>query len=203
MSDNDGSSRQDASKRDGSATTPTTAPAQSVADLEAELTATKDRLLRSLAEQENIRSQARRDREEAVRYAAAGFAGDLLATADNLERAIASVPEDRRADDAISGLLAGVEATHRALLDAFAKHGVRRLDPLGERFDPHWHQASFEVTDARYPPGIVATVIQPGYTHHDRLLRPALVGVTKTPEGFALDPLGPAAPDPDSLSKGF
>jgi molecular chaperone GrpE len=89
------------------------------------------------------------------------------------------MPEDKRADSATSKLLAGIEATHRALLDAFARHGLCRLDPIGESFDPHLHEASFEVVDEGLPPGSVASVLQPGYVHHERLLRPALVGVTK------------------------
>jgi molecular chaperone GrpE len=154
-----------------------------IGELAVELAATKDRLLRSLAEQENVRNQARRDRDEAVRYAAAGFATDLLSTVDNLERAIASVPQDKRSDTVVDALLIGVEATRRALLDAFAKHGLQRIEPLGAPFDPHRHQASFEVADARYPPGAVASVVQPGYIHHDRLLRPALVGVARASDG--------------------
>jgi molecular chaperone GrpE len=152
------------------------------AGLMAELASTRDRLLRCLAEQENIRRQAQRDRAEAVRYAASQFAADLLQTADNLERAIASVAPEKRADRAVSSLLSGIEATRRALLDAFAKHGLRRLEPIGEKFDPNWHEASFELADERHPPGAVASVIQPGYLHHERLLRPALVGVNKSPE---------------------
>jgi molecular chaperone GrpE len=165
---------------DGAA--PTTASEQdpAVADLTTKLAAAKDRLLRSLAEQENIRSQVRRERDDAVRYAAAGFAGDLLSSLDNLERAIASVPEGQRAVPAVAGLLAGVEATRRALLDAFARHGLERFEPIGEPFDPHRHEASFEAVDARYSPGTVTSVIEPGYMYRDRLLRPALVGVSKT-----------------------
>jgi molecular chaperone GrpE len=151
-------------------------------ELATELAAMKDRLLRSLAEQENIRRQARRDRDDAARYAIAGFASDLLSTADNLERAVASVPKEKRTDDTVAGLFAGVEATQRVLLDSFAKHGLRRLDPIGESFDPHRHEASFEVVDQQRSPGTVVSVIQPGYLHHDRLLRPALVGVSKTPD---------------------
>lgn len=155
------------------------APEKSMAELAAELATTKDRLLRSLAEQENARQLAARQREDAVRYAASAFARDLLATADNLERAIASAPQTLRSEPAVAPLLAGVEATRRGLLDAFAKHGLKRLDPTGEPFDPHKHQASFEVANEQYAPGVVAQVIQPGYMHHDRLLRPALVGVSK------------------------
>jgi molecular chaperone GrpE len=177
------------SEHDTPAATPPKGPEQSVADITTELAATKDRLLRSLAEQENIRNQARRDRDEAVRYAAAGFANDLLPVVDNLERAIASVPNDKRSDPAVAGLLTGVEATRRALVDAFTRHGIQRLDPLGEPFDPHKHEASFEATDPRYAPGTVTNVIQSGYVHHDRLLRPALVGVNKTSEDAPATPV--------------
>lgn len=159
---------------------PGSAPEQDVTKLTAELAATKDRLLRCLADQENIRRQAQRGRDEAVQYAASQFARDLLQTADNLERAIASVPPEKRADGAFSRLLEGIQATHRSLLDAFAKHGLRRLDPIGEAFDPNWHEASFELADDRHRPGAVASVLQPGYVHHERLLRPALVGVSRS-----------------------
>ena len=165
-------------------------------DIAAELAAAKDRLLRSLAEQENMRGQAQRARAEAVKYAVTGFAGDLLSSVDNLERALVSVPEEKRAEPAVAGLLAGVEATRRALLDTFAKHGLQRLDPLGEPFDPHRHEASLEMEDARYPAGTVTNVIQPGYMHHDRLVRPALVAVSRTPD----PPHGESAPDRDERS---
>jgi molecular chaperone GrpE len=151
------------------------------------LAVTKDCLLRSLAEQENIRNQARRDRAEAVRYAAADFASDLLPVVDNLERAIASA-KDKGSDPLVDGLLTGVEATRRALVDAFTKHGIKRLDPIGEPFDPHKHEASFEAADPRYAPGTVTNVIQSGYVHHDRLLRPALVGVNTMSENAAATP---------------
>jgi molecular chaperone GrpE len=186
---NDAQTRHASPEHDSAAATPSPEQGPSVADLAGELAAVKDRLLRSLAEQENIRAQARRERDEAVRYAAAGFAGDLLSSVDNLERAIASVPEDQRLEPVIAGLLTGVEATRRALLDAFAKHGLKRLDPIGEPFDPHRHEASFEAADARYPPGTVTSVIQPGYMYRDRLVRPALVGISKTsdaPDGTPL-----------------
>lgn len=147
-------------------------------ELESALTDTNDRLLRALAEQENIRRRADRDREEAVRFAGSGLVRDLLATADNLRRAIESVRDDV-ADDTVRQLLEGVAATERALLGAFEKHGVRRLDPLGEPFDPNRHQAMFEAADEQRPAGTVVAVLQPGYLHHDRLLRPAMVGVAR------------------------
>ncbi|MBB5662735.1 molecular chaperone GrpE [Rhizobium leguminosarum] len=168
------------SEHDTASALPLHGQEQSVADIAKELAVTKDRLLRSLAEQENIRNQARRDRDEAVKYAAAGFASDLLSVVDNLERAIASAPKDKESDPVIAGLLTGVEATRRSLVDAFTKHGIKRLDPIGEPFDPHKHEASFAAADPRYSPGTVTNVIQPGYVHHDRLLRPALVGVNTT-----------------------
>jgi molecular chaperone GrpE len=150
-----------------------------VAALEAEVADCKDRVLRALAEQENSRRRAERERQDAIRFAAAGFARDLLETADNLRRAIESVPDETANDETVQRLLAGIVATERALLDAFEKHGIRRVDALGQRFDPDHHEAVFEVADAASPPGTVAEVLQPGYLHHDRLLRPAKVGVAK------------------------
>jgi molecular chaperone GrpE len=152
------------------------------AELEAELADCKDRLLRALAEQENLRRRAQREREEAVRFAASGLARDLLATADNLRRAIESVPDERAVDEAVRQLLTGIVATERALLEALEKHGIRRLDSLGEPFDPDRHEAVFQVKDAERPAGTVAEVLQEGYLHHDRLLRPAMVGVAMESE---------------------
>ena len=123
-----------------------------------------------------------------MKYAASGLARDLLATADNLRRAIESVPEEQAADPAVQQLLAGVEATERALLEALAKHGIRRIDALGGRFDPDRHEAVFEVTGSEHPAGTVAEVLQEGYLHHDRLLRPAMVGVAKSGEAPADPP---------------
>jgi molecular chaperone GrpE len=156
-----------------------TGAAARAAEAAAQLADCKDRLLRALAEQENARRRARREREEAVRFAASGLARDLLATADNLRRAIESVPEERIADETVRRLLAGIVATERALLDALAKHGIHRIASLGERFDPDRHEAVFEVTAPEQPAGTVAEVLQEGYLHHDRLLRPAMVGVAK------------------------
>jgi molecular chaperone GrpE len=156
-----------------------TGAAARAAEAEAQLADCKDRLLRALAEHENARRRALREREEAVRFAASGLARDLLATADNLRRAIESVPEERIADETVRRLLAGIVATERALLDALAKHGIHRIASLGERFDPDRHEAVFEVTAPEQPAGTVAEVLQEGYLHHDRLLRPAMVGVAK------------------------
>lgn len=138
----------------------------------------KDQLLRALAEAENVRNRARREREEALRYAAAPLAKDLLPVADNLRRAIEAVPsEAAENDERMKNLLVGVEMTEKSLLDALAKHGVASVDPLGERLDPHRHEAMMEVQDPSKPPGTVAQVFEIGYVLHERLLRPARVAV--------------------------
>lgn len=151
-----------------------------VAKLETELAETKDRLLRALAESENQRRRAQREREDTQRYAAASFAKDLLDVADNLHRALASVTADEIQDERVKSLLEGVAATERALLAAFERNGMKRIEPkLGDRFDVNLHQAMFEVENSGRPPGTVVQVLQPGYQMYDRLLRPALVGVAK------------------------
>jgi molecular chaperone GrpE len=150
------------------------------AELAAELAECKDRLLRALADQENARRRAQRERDEAVKFAASSLARDLLATADNLRRAIESVPEGQAAGEPVRQLLAGIVATERALLEALEKHGIRRIDVLGEPFDPERHEAVDEVVDDERPAGTVAAVLLPGYLHHERLLRPAMVGVARS-----------------------
>jgi molecular chaperone GrpE len=151
-----------------------------VAKLEAELAESKDRLLRTLAESENQRRRAQREREDTQRYAASSFGKDLLDVADNLRRALASVPAAEVQDERVKSLLEGVAATERALLAAFERNGIKRIEPqLGERFDVNQHQAMFEVENSGRPAGSVVQVLQAGYQMHDRLLRPALVGVAK------------------------
>jgi molecular chaperone GrpE len=109
----------------------------------------------------------------------AAFAKDLLSAADNLRRALESLPESEAKDERTRGLLAGVAATERELLNVFERHGIKRLDPKGERFDHNFHQAIFEAERPDQPSGSVVEVLQPGYVLHDRLLRPAMVGVAK------------------------
>jgi molecular chaperone GrpE len=145
--------------------------------MEAELADTDERLLRALAEQQNIRRQMQREREEAVRFAGSRLAEDLLDTLDNLRRAIESVPADASDQQAVKPLLAGVEATERNLLETLARHGVQKIDPFGSAFDPHHHHAIFQRPDATAAEGTVIEVLQPGYMLHGRLLRPAMVGV--------------------------
>jgi molecular chaperone GrpE len=150
-----------------------------VARLEGEVAALKDQLLRALADRENLRRRAAREREDAVKLAAAAVIKDLLPTADSMRRAIESIPgEQVERDELIQTLLAGVAATEKVMLDSLARHGIRRIEPAaGEAFDPHRHQAMMEVADRSHPAGTVSHVLQPGYAYHDRLLRPALVGV--------------------------
>jgi molecular chaperone GrpE len=170
------------------------APEERVVALEAELGEAQDRLLRALAETENVRRRAQRERADAEKYGFAKFAGDLLSVADNLRRALDSLPEAEARDDRTKSLLAGVGATERELLAAFERHGLRRIDPKGERFDHNFHQAVFEIENPDRPAGTVLEVLQPGYVVHDRLLRPAMVGVAKG---------GPRpAPEPDGTDDG-
>ncbi len=154
-------------------------PEARIAALEAELADHKDRLLRALAEAENIRRRAERERADAVKYAVSGFAKDLLGSADNLRRALDSLPAAEAKDDKTRLLLEGVAATERELLAAFERHGLKRIDPKGERFDHNLHQAIFEAENSGRPAGTIVEVLQPGYVLNDRLLRPAMVGVAK------------------------
>ena len=163
------------------------APAEALTELTAELekaraeaTALKDQLLRALAEAENTRRRSQRDREESARYAAAPLARDILPVADNLARALAAVPAEALAkDEALKNLVEGIAATERQLQSALERHDIKTVEALGEKFDSHRHQAMYEMPADGKPAGTVVQVLQKGYTLHDRLLRPALVGVAK------------------------
>ena len=122
------------------------------------------------------------------------FAKELLSAADNLRRALESLPQFEVRDERTHSLLAGVEATERELLSVFERHGLRRIDPEGERFDHNLHQAIFEAERSDQPPGTVVEVLQPGYVLHDRLLRPAMVGVAKQPATRGEPRQNPAEP---------
>ncbi|MCX8506826.1 MAG: nucleotide exchange factor GrpE [Alphaproteobacteria bacterium] len=150
-----------------------------VAELESELASHKDQLLRQLAETENARRRAEREREDAMRYGVSALAKDLVVVADNLRRALDAAPESEVMDEKLKNLRIGVAATERELLAAFEKRGITRIDPLGEIFDPNFHEAAFEMPDPSKPQGTVIQVLQPGYLIFDRLLRPAMVGVAK------------------------
>lgn len=158
------------------------APEVDVAALQAENADLRDRLLRAAAEMENTRKRAERDKQDASRYATAGFARDMLEVADNLRRALAALKEEEReaASESLKGMVEGVEVTERQLLSIFERHGIREITPKpGERFDPNLHEAMFEVPGTEHPSGSVVHVIQAGYTIADRLLRAARVGVAK------------------------
>ena len=141
----------------------------------------RERLLRVLAEQQNFQRRLERERDDAVRFAATQLVKELLQTADNLSRALQSVsPGAPDQNEPLRNLLSGVAASERALQDTFAKHGITRIQPtLGEPFDPSRHQAMFEVEGTGCEPGTIAQVVLPGYAYHERLLRPAFVGVAK------------------------
>jgi molecular chaperone GrpE len=159
----------------------------------------KDQALRAMAEAENTRRRTQRDRDEAVKHAPAILAKDILVVADNLRRAIEHVPQEALAyDEALTNLATGVEMTERLLLTAFEKHAIRQVNPLGEKFDSNFHQAMFEVPGTGQPQGTVVQVMEPGYLIHDRLLRPALVGVAKG-DAAAETPAPPPGDDPDDL----
>ena len=157
------------------------ADAERLAALEAEIGELKNQHLRDLAEMENVRRRAQRDREDAAKFGASNMARDLLPVADNLRRALDSVPAETRASDpAVANLLEGVELVERELLRAFEKHGIKKIDPKpGERFDHNLHQAMFELENTGQAAGSIVQVMQPGYVMHGRLLRAAMVGVAK------------------------
>jgi molecular chaperone GrpE len=158
-----------------------TPDADPVEELAREAAEYKDKLLRVLAEMENLRRRTEREIADTRHYGISAFARDILAVADNMGRALQALDADLRekADAATKALLDGVELTERELLKVLEKHGVRRFEPAGERFDPNLHQAMYEVPDATVPSGQVVQVVQPGYMIADRVLRPALVAVAK------------------------
>lgn len=146
------------------------------AELEAELATIKDQLLRAVAETENVRRRLEQQAEERGKYAVSSFAKDILQVADNLQRALDSIPESARQGDKLAE---GVELTQRGLTSTLERYGIKRIETKGQRFDPHLHQAMMEVEDPNQPSGTVVLEMQAGYTIADRLLRPAMVGVSK------------------------
>jgi molecular chaperone GrpE len=151
---------------------------------------TKDKLLRTLAEMENLRRRTEREIADSRAYAISAFARDILAVADNMDRALGALDKEIRekADAPTKALLDGVEITERELGKVLEKHGVRKFEPLGEKFDPNLHQAMFELPDPSRPAGTVAQVVQPGYMIGERMLRPALVAVAKGGPKLAAEP---------------
>src|ERR1700754_380444 len=153
----------------------------SVEALTKEAADSRDKMLRTLAEMENLRKRTSKEVADSRTYGITGFACDILDIADNLQRAIDAVPADAKAsaDPGLKALIEGVELTERSLLSALEKHGVKKIDPTGEKFDPNFHQAMYEVPDASVPSGTVVQVVQAGFMIGERVLRPALVGVSK------------------------
>ena len=151
-----------------------------IAALAAEAAEHRDRLLRTLAEMDNLRKRTEREVADSRQYAITSFAREMLTVADNLKRAIDAVPaEARNADAALSNLMDGVEATERLLEQTLRKFGVRQIEAKGQKFDPHFHQAMYEAERNDIPAGHVAEVVQPGYAIGERVLRPAMVAVSK------------------------
>ncbi len=165
-------------------------------DLEAELAEVQDRLLRALAEAENVRRRASRDVENATKRSIANFAREMVVVADNLSRALGAVDKDKiDGNETVKVLLEGVEMTAREMQNAFSRNGIKKVDPLGERFDPQLHEAMFEFEDPSKPAGSVGQVMEPGYTLHGQPLRPAKVGVTKGGEKPGVAPV----PSPQTI----
>ena len=153
----------------------------SVEALTRELAETRDKMLRTLAEMENLRKRTAKEVADARAYGITGFARDVLDIADNLQRALDAVPAEAKAnaDPGLKSLIEGVELTERSLLNTLEKNGVKKFDPAGEKFDPNFQQAMYEVPDTSVPAGTVVQVVQAGYTIGERVLRPALVAVSK------------------------
>jgi molecular chaperone GrpE len=164
-----------------------------VAVLTKEVAELKDKHLRALAEMENLRRRTEREIVDGRLYGIAGFARDVLGIADNMRRALDAVGPDMReqADAGVKALLDGVELTERELLKTLEKHGIKKFEPLGEKFDPNLHQAMYEVPDPALPAGTVVQVVQAGYKIGERILRPAMVAVSKG---------GPKSAGPDAAT---
>lgn len=151
-----------------------------IASLAAERDELRDQLLRTLADNENLRRRTERELTAAKKYGAMGFARDLMASVDNLDKAIDLIPENKdELDETVKNILIGVEMTGREIASVLERHNISKISPDGEKFDYNLHQAMFEVPSDDVEPGIVMQVVQSGYQLHDRLLRPAMVGVSK------------------------
>ena len=172
---------QPANPTDPHGVDPSAAPAPDQTALAKEAAELKDRLLRTLADMENLRRRTEREIADTRQYAVASFARDLLAVADNMERALGTLSADFRdqADPVVKSHIEGVELTERELLKVMEKHGIRKFDPQGQKFDPNLHQAMMQVPDPSVPDNTVVQVMAPGYMIGERVLRPALVGVAK------------------------
>ena len=148
----------------------------------------KEQLLRSLAEAENLRKRTIKEVADAKKYSHLYFIRDLLSSVDNLQRALEAVPEDKsQLSEPIKNLVIGLEIVEKEILNTFEKHSLKQINPLGEKFDYNTHQAMFEVPTTDKDPGFVVEVSQKGYLLHDRLVRPAMVGISKKPKEEATE----------------
>ncbi len=168
---------------------PQAADAAALDAVQAELDKVRDQLLRALAETENVRRRAIKERDDATKFAVTGFARDLLDFSDNVRRALDSIPDSLKneGDERIRSLVAGLEAMEQQMLRTFEKHGIKKLLPLSEMFDPNFHEVIFEAPGTGKPGNTVIQVVEPGYTLNGRLLRPARVGVAKAEGGNRVD----------------
>ncbi|MBC2778240.1 nucleotide exchange factor GrpE [Parasphingopyxis marina] len=156
--------------------------ADRIAELEEALAVAQQDVLYAKAEEQNTRRRLEQERQNASAYAATAFARDILSVADNLERALGSIPEELREDEKFKGLVTGLEATGKELISVFSRHGIEEIEALGQSLDPNKHQAMVEIPDGEAEPGTIVQQMQRGYMIKDRLLRPAMVGVAKKPE---------------------
>jgi molecular chaperone GrpE len=189
----------DAARMDRPEAASTTASPDTLQALTAERDELKDRLLRTLADMENLRRRTEKEMADARAYAMANFARDMLGVADNLRRALDNLPAETHAaaDASLKAMLDGVDITERDLIKTFERHGVRQIDPKGEKFDPNRHQAMFEAPDPNVPKGMVTQVVQVGYSIGERVLRPALVGVSAGGPKVSPVPNGADSTSPD------
>lgn len=159
---------------------PAAEPTPREAELQLELAGVTEKLLRAMAETENVRRRLEQAAEDRGKYAVSGFAKDMLPIADNLRRALESIPADARESDPLAvKLIEGVELTERALISALERHGVKKVESLGTLLNPHLHQAMMEVEDPSHAAGTIVVEMQAGYTLNGRLIREAMVGVAK------------------------
>ncbi|MEO5611442.1 MAG: nucleotide exchange factor GrpE [Sphingomicrobium sp.] len=169
-------------RKQTAAASPELAEHDRFAELEKALEDANSKALYAAAETQNVRRRLEAEKAQAAAYAAAGFARDMLSIKDHLDRALAAVSDELRADQTASNFLAGIEATSREIDAAFARHGITRIEAKGQPLDPNKHQAMMEIASDQAEPGTVVEEMQPGYMLKDRLLRPALVGVAKKPD---------------------
>jgi len=169
-------------RRETAEDAPEVAEHDRVAELEKALEEANNKALYAAAEIQNVRRRLETEKQQAANYATTQFARDMLAIKDHLERALSAVSEELRNDKVASNFLAGIESTARELEQVFTRHGISRVEAMGEQLDPHRHQAMMEIPTADSEPGTIVQEMQPGYMLKDRLLRPALVGVARKPD---------------------